>query len=142
MDYLKLEDAFVYKQLKKFFQTVSSDQLEMVIKHLNALYERKKKKEEVLSKETRKRQQTLDQIRQLMDAAQISYNDVKTGVVKPKKSTIIIPRRPASPKFRWQDQDGTFHEWSGRGRIPLSLAKLLDQGAKLDDFLINRQEQK
>ena len=139
---LKLEDATVYKQLKKFFQTISSDQLAMVINHLNTLYERKRKKEEAITEKTRKRQEALDQIKHLMSAAQISLTDVKTGVVRPKKSTVIRPRRPAPPKYRWQDNEGNTCEWSGRGRTPLSLAALLDQGAKLDDFLIKKQEQK
>ena len=76
---LKLEDAFVYKQLKKFFQSISSDQLAMVINHLSTLYERKRKKEEAITEKTRKRQEALDQIKHLMSAAQISLTDVNTA---------------------------------------------------------------
>ena len=135
---LTLDNICIYKELKKFFQSVPAKRLEVVIAQMTRLHEEKLKEEEEWLKENQERQKKLDQIRQLMSGGSISVEEVLTGVITPKKQKLIKPRVHAAPKFRWKDSEGKRHEWSGRGVMPVSLDALLKQGAKLEDFRIKK----
>nr|AKN37586.1 hypothetical protein [Vibrio sp. FF_291] len=44
------------------------------------------------------------------------------------------------PKYAYFDEFGKMHTWAGVGRTPLILQKLLDEGANIEDFQIERWE--
>lgn len=51
-----------------------------------------------------------------------------------------VPRGKAEPKYEFE-VGGVKKTWTGRGRQPLELKALLDQGANIEDFLIAKEEE-
>ena len=45
-------------------------------------------------------------------------------------------RAPRPAKYKFTDENGEEKTWTGQGRTPAALKKLLDEGKSLDDFLI------
>ncbi|WP_242412298.1 H-NS family nucleoid-associated regulatory protein, partial [Salmonella enterica] len=41
-------------------------------------------------------------------------------------------------KYRFKDENGEIREWSGNGKRPLALQKMLDEGHLMEDFLIDK----
>lgn len=54
------------------------------------------------------------------------------GTAKKKRA-----KRPA--KYRYSDENGQVHEWTGQGRTPSVIKAAIDNGGSLDDFLIPAQ---
>lgn len=51
------------------------------------------------------------------------------------------PKFVRAAKYRYQDPaNGDFHTWAGVGRTPIILQRLLDDGATLDNFLIDKPD--
>lgn len=50
-----------------------------------------------------------------------------------------IPKA-AIKKYSFTDDKGQIKYWSGRGKMPVVLKKLIENGAVLDDFLIRRKK--
>ncbi|HGJ5856998.1 H-NS family nucleoid-associated regulatory protein [Arsenophonus nasoniae] len=60
-------------------------------------------------------------------------NPVTTGKIKTKKKSSINARKP---KYEFLDENGEIQTWSGNGKPPTVLQKLLDDGNELEEFLI------
>ena len=66
----------------------------------------------------------------------------ETGVPVEDVQLALVPRRrrrPAQPKYRFTDDKGFEHEWSGRGRMPRAMRDAIDSGMQLDDFAISTE---
>lgn len=46
-------------------------------------------------------------------------------------------REPRPAKYQFTDEAGNNKQWTGQGRTPKALQKMLDGGKKLEDFLIS-----
>ncbi|MEF3193828.1 MAG: H-NS histone family protein [Halothiobacillaceae bacterium] len=56
------------------------------------------------------------------------------GLEKPSRKSTRIDRSKLPPKYR--NPENPAQTWTGRGQKPVWLRERLDQGAKLEDFLI------
>ena len=68
-------------------------------------------------------------------AAQFGYSlDELVGVSKTKARRTFAPVKP-----KYRNPDDSSVTWSGRGRKPLWMEAKLAEGAKIEDFLIERE---
>ncbi|EDM3788574.1 H-NS histone family protein [Escherichia coli] len=128
--------------LRKFAQTKDFEWLEEVKGKLEALisesreeYELKKLEAEELEQ---KRQQALEYIRSLGLDPESLAEPVTVGGIKTKRKNAKSGARKA--KYRFTDEGGNAKEWSGNGKRPSALQKLLDAGHSLDEYLINKEQ--
>ncbi|WP_071846924.1 H-NS family nucleoid-associated regulatory protein [Arsenophonus nasoniae] len=105
-------------------------ELEAVIEENRELFEQAKKEAE------EKEKQRLDLIKLIEDSGfslDSLLNPVTTGKIKTKKKSSINARKP---KYEFLDENGDIQTWSGNGKPPTALQKLLDDGNELEEFLI------
>lgn len=123
--------------LRKFSQTKDFEWLEDVRNKMDALlgemrdeYEIKKRKAEELEE---KRQKALEYILSLGLSPETLSEPVTISGLKSK------PKKSASEKkakYHFNDEQGNIKEWSGVGRTPSVINKLIEEGYSLEDFLI------
>ncbi len=82
-----------------------------------------------------KRQQAIEYI--------ISLGLDPESLLAPVTADTVKTRRKAKggvrkAKYRFKDENGEIREWSGNGKRPLALQKLLDEGHFMEDFLIDK----
>ena len=68
-------------------------------------------------------------------AAQFGYSLDELAGISKSRARKTLP--PVKPKYRNPDDDSV--TWSGRGRKPVWLEAKLAEGAKVEDFLIEKQ---
>lgn len=126
--------------LRKFAQTKDFEWLEDVKEKLDALlgeareeYELKKLEAEELEQ---KRQRILQQINETGLDLNLLFEPITVSSLTGKKAKTKKGAR--KPKYRFTDENGNTVEWSGNGRSPSALKKLLDEGHSLDEFLIDK----
>jgi DNA-binding protein H-NS len=83
---------------------------------------------EIDHRKLKARQEALDKVQKLLADTGISLDELVGKKVKTAKKAV-------EAKYKWTI-DGASGTWSGRGRTPVALQKLIDGGKKLEDFLI------
>ena len=103
---------------------------------LQAEIQRLAKEQERLAKEAEQilkdeKLQVIADIRNKMNAYGISFEELQNAKVTtaPKRARGVLPMKYS---------DGQGNEWSGKGPKPLWLVKALENGKKLEDYLIQR----
>ena len=108
--------------------------LEDVLEKFNVIVSERRDEEEAKRNEISERTEKLNKLRQLMLDDGIDPSELlefSTGQTKPKKERAA---RPA--KYQYTDENGETKTWTGQGRTPAVIKQALDQGKKLEDFLI------
>ncbi|QIE99660.1 H-NS histone family protein (plasmid) [Pantoea stewartii] len=62
--------------------------------------------------------------------------DISELVDLPTETKTKAKRAPRPAKYRYTDENGETKSWTGQGRTPSPIKKVLDAGGSLDDFLI------
>ncbi|WP_286239775.1 H-NS histone family protein [Neptuniibacter halophilus] len=117
--------------LRKQCQELSVAELEKVIADLTSIAEDKKAEEEALLAAEQEKADKIEAIRQSMLDAGIEIDDLM-GLI----GETATPKKKVQPKYRITDDEGTVHEWSGRGRTPLAFQAYFDKGFTKEDCLI------
>lgn len=131
------------RSLRVFAREVEFEQLLEMQEKLNVVIEERREDAEreaaELAELEQKRQKVLDYIISLgLDPVSL-MEPVTSGAVKSKRQPSKGGARKA--KYRFTDENGDVKEWSGNGKRPLALQKLLDEGHFLEDFLIDKPQQ-
>ncbi|MCZ8812470.1 H-NS family nucleoid-associated regulatory protein [Escherichia albertii] len=129
--------------LRKFALSKDFEWLDDVKEKLDALLSEAREEYELKKLEAEEREQkrleALRFIEQLgFDVNSIS-EPVTVGGLKTKRSKGKSGVRKA--KYRFTDENGKIKEWSGNGKRPLALNKLLDEGHSLEEYLIKDDQQ-
>ncbi|MBV7300741.1 H-NS family nucleoid-associated regulatory protein [Enterovibrio paralichthyis] len=104
-------------------------ELESLLSKLQSVLESKR---DILDETKEKRQR----IEALLAENGITEDDLIEVYFSAKEPKFV---RPA--KYRYQDPaNGEWHSWAGVGRTPIVLQRLLDEGADIDDFLIDKED--
>lgn len=104
-------------KIERLLKTLTLDEVNDVIK----LAQKEKK---LIAKKIAKGEADNKRLREFLVENNIALNTVSG-------SKFIRP-----PKYSYADADGNVKTWAGVGRTPIHLQKLIDNGAKLEDFLI------
>ncbi|MDF22633.1 DNA-binding protein [Salmonella enterica] len=131
------------RSLRVFAREVSFEQLLEMQEKLNVVIEERREDAEreaaELAELEQKRLKALEYITSLgLDPVSL-MEPVTSGVAKSKRQQSKSGARKA--KYRFTDENGETKEWSGNGKRPLALQKLLDEGHFLEDFLIDKPQQ-
>lgn len=123
--------------IRKFALTKDFEWLQEVKNKLEAVIEENREAFELAKKEAAiKEKQRLDLIK-LIEESGFSLNSllqpITTNKIKAKKKSNTHARKP---KYEFLDENGNIQTWSGNGKPPVELQKLLDDGNPLEGFLI------
>lgn len=115
--------------LRKQCQEMDVSAIEKVVADLSTIIEEKKAEEEAVIAAEAAKSAKIEAIRKSMEDAGLDLSDLVDSVD-------LAPKKKVAAKYRLEDEDGTVHEWSGRGRTPLVFQKYFDQGHTKEDCLI------
>jgi len=125
--------------LRKATSDFDYNDIEQVIGKLQAIAEEKREAYEAEKREAEKQEALRQSV--IEHAKQIGFDLSLLADVASTEKTKKNKKAAAAPKYRFPNEKGEDQEWAGRGRTPLPLAKLLDEGFSLDDFLIEKPDQ-
>lgn len=119
------------RRLQAAVKELSVSELEQVSEKLTDVIEKKKQLEAEQRKEDEKKLAARDAILKQMQEAGLNINDLDGSLATVSKKT--GQKRPI--KYRFTDDAGNEHTWTGIGRTPKVFAKLKEQG-KLDKYSV------
>lgn len=127
--------------LRAYAREVNFEQLLEMQEKLGVIIEERREDAEREAEELieleKKRLKALEYITELgLDPVSLT-EPVLPGTIKRQKSKSGARKA----KYRFTDESGEMKEWSGNGKRPLALQKLLDEGHFLTDFLIDKPGQ-
>lgn len=125
------------RRLKASTKELSVSELEEVEKKLLNVIAARKKEEEEEKAEQRLKQEKIEEFKKAMADAGIGISDILENEIggEPLKAT-KKKRAPKPPKYAFTDEQGERATWTGQGRMPKALKKALEQGHRLEEYLI------
>ncbi|EPY4803721.1 H-NS family nucleoid-associated regulatory protein [Klebsiella pneumoniae] len=105
--------------------------LDVLEKFKIILIERREEETLRLANESQRRDK-LEALRQMMLDEGIDLSELMAAIGSPGK----VKKTPPA-KYRYTDETGESKTWSGQGRIPKRISKLIAEGGELKDFEIS-----
>lgn len=121
------------RSLRAAMRELSLEQLQEAHEKIESIYLERLEHAEKEQAANAERQQKLAEFQAML--AQAGIDPAELVGSTPAATTAKAKRAPRPPKYRYVD-NGQEHTWIGQGRMPKYLAKQLEQGHQLDDFLI------
>ncbi|VEJ09991.1 H-NS family histone-like protein [Actinobacillus delphinicola] len=121
------------RSLRRVINEMSLDDAESCLLKLQEIIEERRAENEKIAQQLAEKERAVSELREKMATLGISIEDLGGNATtrSSKKGTKV----PA--KYEWMDAEGTIHQWTGRGNMPLSLkAEINDHNKTLEDFLI------
>jgi len=118
--------------LRKQCQEMAVSEIEKVVADLTDILEDRKAAEAAEREAEQSRLAKIEAIRKTMEEAGLDMTDLLDSVDGGSA------RKKVAPKYRLTDDEGTVHEWSGRGRTPLVFQKFFEAGNSREDCLIEK----
>lgn len=113
-------------------ESMTLEQLQEALEKLTLVVSERTAEEEQAKAANKEYDEKIEAYRQMLLSDGIDPEELLAAMVKtPKK-----PRAARPAKYKFIDGNGEEKTWTGQGRTPRELQKALDDGAKLDDFLI------
>lgn len=103
-----------------------AEKLNVVVSEMQEEENEKQKKAEAL--EAKKKEAI-----EYLEGLGLTLEDLTNAGSNPRRQT----REPRPSKYQFTDEAGNNKQWTGQGRTPKALQKMLDSGKKLEDFLIS-----
>ena len=129
-------DLTIPKVAKRFFGLFNSKELGVIAQHLSAA---QKQAEEREAEEKQSRQKELEIIERLKrELGKGSDEELEPLIAGMNLKQKRKPYQKREPRYQYEDENGVMKTWTGQGRTPSPIAKALELGKTLDDFLINR----
>ncbi|MFP3014704.1 MAG: H-NS family nucleoid-associated regulatory protein [Arsenophonus sp.] len=126
--------------IRKFALTKDFDWLQEVKDKLEAVLDENREIFEHTKKEVEKKErQRLDLIKLIEESGfdlGSLLQPITTNKIKKKKKSSMNERKP---KYEFLDENNNIQTWSGNGKPPMALQKLLNDGNKLEYFLIKNE---
>ncbi|MDY6322147.1 MAG: H-NS family nucleoid-associated regulatory protein [Succinivibrio sp.] len=137
---MELTELLTKRAARKACADLSLSQTAKLIKVLNEVLEEKKLKDQESEEVKKKKRDVLRNIADLMAQAGISKSELKTYADEELSGK--RPRRTMKARYRFTGTDGLTHEWTGQGKLPVELRKLIERdGTTKQDYLIKDEDQ-
>ncbi|MCL1123880.1 H-NS histone family protein [Shewanella surugensis] len=119
------------RRFKAAVKELTLEQLQELADKLEKVIDEKSSQAEAESEAMAERNAKIEEIRKQMEAVGLSIDDIGGAAIKsaPKK------RAPRPAKYKI-NVDGEEITWTGQGRMPTVFKAKLDNGGKMEDFLI------
>lgn len=108
--------------------------LEELHQKLEAVVNERREEENARAAEARKKAEKLAFYQELLQEEGIDPAELVNSTPTPAPGKKKRAKRPA--KYRYSDDQGQVHFWTGQGRTPSVIKTAIDKGQSLDDFLI------
>lgn len=132
-----MSDAFKVlnniRSLRAQARDVELTELEEILEKLTTVVNERREEIEAERALNREKEEKLSKYREMLLADGIDPNELlSAGEITKKRSR----RAPRPAKYQYTDENGELKSWTGQGRTPAAIKKALDEGKKLDTFLI------
>lgn len=121
------------RRLAGAVNSLSSEELTLVVEKLNKIIESRKEKETQQAAAEAEKQAKREEILKQMEAAGLAIEDF-TGESTGKSTRRSGSKRPV--KYILVDKEGNKHPWTGIGRMPKVFAHALAEGHPLTKYAI------
>lgn len=124
------------RSLRVACRDLSLQELEAFAKKLNEIVEERQQEDEELCRKLKEKENAISSIKTLMSQVGISSEELNNllakGVFTPQVKSRNVP-----PKYRFSDEFGNPHTWTGQGRTPTIFVECMKrEGKNKDDYLI------
>lgn len=109
-------------------------ELEEMMEKFEAVVGERRESEAAIAEEVRQKEEKLAKYRQMLLEDGIDLNELTAGETGGAKARVKRAPRPA--KYQYTDENGEEKSWTGQGRTPAMIKQALDNGKRLEDFLI------
>ena len=121
------------RSLRAFSRELSLEDLEEALSKLTVVVSERRELKRIEDIEAEERQQKIKSVADSIKEQGISVEDLLSLMngeqEKPKRK-----KRPA--KYKYTTDEGVEKTWTGQGRMPKEIAKGVEEGLELSDFLI------
>ncbi len=133
MDYRYLKNI---RNLNAFFRGASSSEIKSILEKLTVLYENVKTQEETIQKEKQERDAFLSSLLDSLDSHNYTIDDL--AALKGLKTN----KARMKPRYEYVDISGETQYWSGQGKIPTEMKKVMNRDGITDKkhYLIQDDE--
>lgn len=137
------------RTIRKEARETDFNTFEEVVEKLLVVLEEAREEHSKIEKKQQERNETIEKLRKMLEEEGIegiaivdALSNPQALTEKPKTRGAVkgVKRGSVEPKYEFDTAEGK-KTWTGRGRMPLELKALLDQGANIEDFLIVKTEQ-
>ncbi|MDD0824940.1 H-NS family nucleoid-associated regulatory protein [Mannheimia sp. AT1] len=133
-----LKALFNIRSLRAFSKDLTLEQLESISEKLAIIITEKQEEIKKQELEQAKQLENLNKYKEMLKQDGITIDELAellaNKVIKARKARKPVAPRPA--KYKFVDENGNEKTWTGQGRTPKALQKLLNEGKKLEDFEI------
>ncbi|EEQ6105772.1 H-NS histone family protein [Escherichia coli] len=123
------------RTLRSQTREMSLDVLEDVLEKFKIILIERREEETLRLANESQRRDKLETLRQMMLDEGIDPSELMAAIGSPGKVKKTHFPRPA--KYRYTDETGESKTWSGQGRMPKRISKLIAEGGELKDFEIS-----
>lgn len=121
------------RTLRAQAREVDLEVLEEMFEKLTIVIQERREEDASAQQEAQEKISKLQRYREMLLADGIDPTDLLgSGDVKVTK----VKRAPRPAKYEYTDENGEHKTWTGQGRTPVAIKKLLDEGKSLTDFEI------
>lgn len=135
---LNLKDLKNIRQLRAALRTCSVAEIADIAGKINVIQKEREKEEEKLQEAMKARERSVNNALSFLEKEDIDVYDLIAAL----NQKSVKKRGKMMPKYAYTDLDGINRTWTGQGKTPIALLKLMQKtGASLDDFLIRKETQ-
>lgn len=140
---MTIDDLSKIRFVRSEFANATISQLQAALETLNRYLNELVQAEEEKRKNNEERRMHMKEVFEMMQKYNLSSKDFDAyqdeGTRVRKNGTV---RRPVEPKYEYHDDSGKYCTWTGRGRTPVSFAKILEMtGQNREEFLIKKNSE-
>jgi DNA-binding protein H-NS len=110
--------------------------LEEMLEKLEVVVNERREEDNQAAAETEERTRKLQQYREMLIADGIDPNELLNSMTASKASSGKAKRAARPAKYSYVDENDETKTWTGQGRTPAVIKKAIDDGKKLEDFLL------
>ena len=119
------------RRFKSNVKELSIEQLEEIKRKLDKIIEDRTLELEKLRKGEAERLEKIEKIKEIMAAEGIEASELQAST-----ATKAGKRAPRQPKYEIMNEEGERITWTGQGRMPNLFKNRIEQGEKMETFLI------
>ncbi|WP_241574954.1 H-NS family nucleoid-associated regulatory protein [Rosenbergiella nectarea] len=131
---MKLSSMKNVRLLRAQARNVEIKVLEEILAKIRILVHEKKEIKNNYFAQQREKVEQFEKYMEILSRQGFSNGNSKTA----SKCVYKTKRKPRPVKYSYTDKDGIVRYWTGQGRTPSIIMKGLENGKKLEDFLVQR----
>ncbi|VAY02442.1 DNA-binding protein H-NS [Arsenophonus endosymbiont of Aleurodicus dispersus] len=133
LKYLRLLNNI--RTLRALAREISLDSLQEINDKLNTVINERREDENQARAQLEAHSQKIEKYITLLEGEGLSIDDLVTAKTSSKTSSCT--KRAVRPaKYKYKNENGEIKTWTGQGRTPAVIKSALNQGKKIEFFLI------